>query len=303
MSSSDLGSSDQESDSHKPHTLSLDNHCLGIDEAQLLVQGQIQDAYFNYCQEWDSFVALLGSLHSKPRLYHLIIVASEEDLPSLRIFLELLEPGLETLCLLVDFTHGEFSEYRYPISNELILKHSSTLRHFGILERTGPSADEASIVIGGDDFSFIKPILEACNLKELSMPVDVEIRDGDDCIVGGDFDGLPLDNLETLYLVPEVWPSVVWSMGCDGRWRYPRMEFVLANFLRNVIGIRPNRPNLKYICLGGNADHNPDEFTYGIKWRRNRLVGRKTVWYPILEEVSFGKLNKKLWPAFFSGEA
>ncbi|KAF3130633.1 hypothetical protein TWF703_008166 [Orbilia oligospora] len=180
-------------------------NCLGIDEAQLLVQGQVQDVCFKYCQEWDSFVALLGSLPPKPRLYHLIIVA-REDLPSLRIFLELLEPGLETLCLLVDFTHGEFSEYQYPISNELILKHSSTLRHFGILERTGCSADDASIVVGGDDFSFVKPILEACNLKELSIPVDVEIHDGDDCIVKGDFDDIPLDNLETLYLVPEVWP-------------------------------------------------------------------------------------------------
>ncbi|KAF3182996.1 hypothetical protein TWF788_005798 [Orbilia oligospora] len=109
MSSSELGSSDKKSDSHDPHdphTLSLDDSSLGIDEAQLLGQGQIQDAYFNYCQEWDSFVALPGSLPSKPRLYHLVIIACEEDLASLRIFFELLEPGLETLCLLVDFTHA-----------------------------------------------------------------------------------------------------------------------------------------------------------------------------------------------------
>ncbi|KAK6512776.1 hypothetical protein TWF506_008943 [Arthrobotrys conoides] len=302
MSTSELESSDEEAGSCTPGTLFLDDHRLCIDEAELLVQEQIEEVRFEYCRKWGSFVALLSSLPSKPRLRHLSIVARHKDLPSLRTFFELLEPGLETLCLLVDYSSYESSKYQYPINTGLILKHASTLRHFGILERTGSSADEADIIVGEDDFSYVKPILEACDLKELSIPVDVKIHDGDDCIVQGDFNGFPLDNLETLYLVPGGWPAVVWTMGCDGAWTYPRMEFVLASFLRNVVGIRPNRPSLKYICFGGNSDDG-DEFTYAIKWKRNRLVEMKTVWYPILEQVSFGELEMRLWPVYFNGEA
>ncbi|KAK6507455.1 hypothetical protein TWF481_005887 [Arthrobotrys musiformis] len=299
LSSSEPDTAADTSEDEEPVVSDPDRLCfegrLNVDEAQLLIQEQVQNVRFENCGKWRPFIAQLASLPSKPRLRHLTIIARDKNLPSIRDLFGLLEPGLETLFLLVDIeTVGfEHSDNHYPIHNDLILKHASTLRNFGILMHNSDPAED-DIVTGDHDFSFVKPIIEACDLKELSIPVAMNTRWGYDCLIEGNWDSFPLDNLETLYLMPGVWPQVEWGMRSDSTWARSRIELALANFLRGVIGTRPNKPGLKYICLGIDCGVKNGKWTYETKWRRNRAVERKTVWYPILRRVDFGKLDKKL---------
>ncbi|KAK6536343.1 hypothetical protein TWF281_000582 [Arthrobotrys megalospora] len=248
----------------------------------------------------------------KPSLRHLQIIANEDDVPYITLLFELLEPGLETLILFIDHPSRRQREAtargEYAIDSKKILKHSATLKTFAIHDRFG-RPDEGAIVLETGDFDCIRPILEVCDLKEVSIPVNIDIQQFEKAtnrIYTRGFDKLRLDTLETLYLVPYNWPGIAWGMGCDGDvsgW----VEKPLADFLRGVFGNCTVRPSLRYICLGMQARTQSyqdrwmgERFSYKIKWRRSRTEEKQTNWYPKVKDIPFLLENGfRVWPVLF----
>ncbi|KAK6504976.1 hypothetical protein TWF481_006909 [Arthrobotrys musiformis] len=265
--------------------------------AELLLQDHVQDVTFKYCGAWKTFVPHLRSLTNSVKLRHLSIVARNKTLTAIVPFLELLEPGLESFVLFLDHVEYKASRARkkkYPIDDQLILKHAPTLRHFGIHEMEGKMHDTEFAVPQNGTFRN-GPIAQVCNLEGLSISVKMQLWPYEDHTISGDFDGLPWDKLKILHIIPHSWWYDVRESNTGGSYFSPSIETHTAVFLREVPGAQAKKPCLRYIIVGTDSPKNI--FLYKVIWKRNRSVERRSEWYPMLREVKEEEIRKvsRLW--------
>ncbi|KAF3931965.1 hypothetical protein ABW20_dc0102097 [Dactylellina cionopaga] len=160
---------------HHLESISLESVKLGSQLAELFTKEHLQNVSLKYCTEWETLATHLISKAQNPRIQHLSITASISELTAIKKVLEILEPGLETLALLIFYEGGGLGTKRdaYPVDEKHILKHAATLKSFAIHEAAGYGVN-AYMPIDDKKFSCIKPVLAAADLKEVSISVKLD---------------------------------------------------------------------------------------------------------------------------------